>query len=588
VTTAAARLNRARAALERGDLFSAYDIATEQAATEQDAPDDGALAYVEVRALAGMGDWENGLRRYGEAGLDRAGDDVDKLALLGRLLKDAAYAAAPELRAARFAQSCEAYAAIFAQTGEFYVAINAAATAMLSGDQERAARFAEAALAGASAAPHQDYWAAATAAEALLILGRMDEVSAELDRAVTCEGASVSARASTFRQLSALMGKAGIGMDAVSLDPIRPPRTAHICGHMFAADEESEARNAAQIADVLVQERVGAAYGALACGADILFAEQCLALGIEFHAVVPFDEEDFLDLSVRRGEGDWEERYRRCMARATRTYIASAMRYVDDEGQFAFASEVGMGLAKLRATQMGGEAIQIAVWDGKLSTGLAGTGADVRRWLETGGRSIRLDPGPIRRAAGGTARTPAAERPSRAVRVLVFTDFKNFSKLPEPDMPRFWTEVMGRCAAVLQSRLQHVACQNTWGDALYLALDDVRAAAEALVDLRDILGSSDFGSLGLPPGGGMRIAAHFGPVYELVDPVTGRTNYYGTEVSRAARVEPVTPPGQVYVTEPMAAAIELSCADSFACRYVGRMTLPKDFGTERIYRLERR
>lgn len=583
MTTPDARLQRARAALERGDLFSAYDIATEQG-TQTDA----GLAYVEVRALAGMGDWENGLRRYGEAQLDQQGDDVDKLALLGRLLKDAAYAAPPLQREARFARSCEAYAAIYERTGEFYVAINAAATAMLAGDPVRARPFAEAALAGARAAPRQDYWAAATAAEALLILGRWQEVSAELERSVTCEGATVSACSSTFRQLSALMLKAGIGEESVSLGPIRPPRTAHICGHMFAADDESESRIAAQIAEVLTRERVGAAYGALACGGDILFAEQCLALGIEFHAVVPFDEDDFLDLSVRRGGGDWEARYRRCMEQATRIYTASAMRYVDDEGQFAFASEVGMGLAKLRATQMGAEAIQIAVWDGKVSTELAGTGADVRRWLETGARSIRVDPGVIQRAAGGAPREPAAERAARALRVLVFTDFKNFSKLPEPVMPRFWAEVMGRCAAVLESRRQHMLCQNTWGDALYLAIDDVRAAAEVLVELRDALGGADFGDMGLPPGGGMRIAAHFGSVYELVDPVTGRNNYYGTEVSRAARVEPVTPPGQVYVTEPMAAAIELSCGDDFVCRYVGRMTLPKNYGSERIYRLERR
>ena len=86
----------------------------------------------------------------------------------------------------------------------------------------------------------------------------------------------------------------------------------------------------------------------------------------------------------------------------------------------------------------------------------------------------------------------------------------------------------------------------------------------------------------------MRIAAHFGSVYEMVDPVTDRLNFYGTEVSRAARLESVTPPGKVYITEPMAAAIEMSCADMFCSRYVGRLSLPKNFGTERIYSLENR
>jgi class 3 adenylate cyclase len=74
----------------------------------------------------------------------------------------------------------------------------------------------------------------------------------------------------------------------------------------------------------------------------------------------------------------------------------------------------------------------------------------------------------------------------------------------------------------------------------------------------------------------------------MVDPITGRLNFYGTEVSRAARLEPVTPSGKVYITEPTAAAIEMSCAGQFCSRYVGRLSLPKNFGSERIYSLEER
>ena len=50
-------------------------------------------------------------------------------------------------------------------------------------------------------------------------------------------------------------------------------------------------------------------------------------------------------------------------------------------------------------------------------------------------------------------------------------------------------------------------------------------------------------------------------------------------------VEPVTPPGAVYVTEPFAAAIALSARDDFGCDYVGHMPAAKDFGRLRMYRL---
>jgi adenylate cyclase len=583
----AATLLAAREALARGDVFSAYDLATEGA--EQD----GELAYIEVRALAGMGDWQGALRRYEEAGVGARGD-VDSLALRGRILKDAAFAAEAAERTERFSEAAAAYGAVHAAKGDYYSAINAAAMAALAEDVESARAFAQTALAGAQAASQQDYWALATAAEALLLLSRGAEAEAMLLAATARDGATIAARASTFRQFTALLASPACHGTAVSLDPIWPPRSAVLTGHMFREDPAAEARIAGEVRAVLEAERIGAMFGPLACGADIVIAETCLALGIEFHAVVPFDEEDFLALSVRPGGPGWEPRYQRCLAGAATTHRASAMRYVGDDTQIAFGSEVAMGLARLRAAQLGGEAVQIAVWDGAHAGGIAGAGADVARWRSAGGRTVVIDGAGLPRARGSLAPAPAAlAATERALRVIVFTDFKGFSRLPEPVMPQFWGDVMGRCAAVLQAHRAEIRCLNTWGDALYLALEDVRAAAVVLCALQEALAGIDAAALGLPPASGMRIAAHYGSVYAVDDPVTGLPNYYGTEVSRAARVEPITPPGQVYVTEPMAAAIEMTGSDgtggdSFACRYVGRLALAKDFGVERIYRLERR
>lgn len=585
-STLPATLLAAHEALARGDVFSAYDLATETGS------DDAELAYIEVRALAGMGDWQGALRRYEETGVGARGD-VDSLALRGRILKDAAFAAEAALRTARFSEAAAAYGAVHAAKGDYYSAINAAAMAALAQEAPSARAFAEIALAGAQAAPQQDYWALATAAEALLLLGRAAEAEAMLLAATQRDGATVAARASTFRQFTALLASPACAGLPVSLAPIRPPRSAVLTGHMFCEDPAAEARIARDVRAVLEAERIGAMFGPLACGADIVIAEICLELGIEFHAVVPFDEEDFLALSVRPGGPGWELRYHRCLAAAATTHRASAMRYVGDDTQIAFGSEVAMGLARLRAAQLGGEALQIAVWDGVYSSGIAGAGADVARWRSAGGRTVVIDGARLPRARGSLAPAQAAlAETERALRVIVFTDFKGFSRLPEPVMPQFWGDVMGRCAAVLQVHRAQIHCLNTWGDALYLALEDVRAAAEVLCALQEALAGIDTAALGLPPASGMRIAAHYGSVYAVDDPVTGMPNYYGTEVSRAARVEPITPPGQVYVTEPMAAAIEMISGEmtggnAFACRYVGRLALAKDFGVERIYRLER-
>ncbi|MFM9935791.1 MAG: tetratricopeptide repeat-containing protein [Novosphingobium sp.] len=574
------KLTAAREALARGDVFTAYDLATEMA--EQDSE----LAYIEVRALAGMGDWQGALKRYEEAGVGARGD-VDSLALRGRILKDAAFAARPEQQASRFSEAASAYAAVHAAMGDYYSAINSAAMAALAGEAASARFYAEAALAGALSAPVQDYWSGATAAEALLLLGRGAEASAALADAAGRDGATVAARTSTFRQFAALLASPACVDTKVLLEPIRPLRSAVFTGHMFGEDAAAEERVRSAVAAIVASERIGAMFGPLACGADVVIGETCLALGVEFHAVLPFDEEDFLALSVRPGGPGWEPRYRRCLAAAATTHRASAMRYVGDDTQIAFGSEVAMGLARLRAVQLGGEAVQLAVWDGVVSTGIAGTGADVARWRSAGGRTVVIDGGGLPRVRGSLA-APASLGATRALQVIVFTDYKGFSRLPEPVMPQFWSEVMGRCAGVLKASRAQIQSLNTWGDALYLALDDVRTAAGVLCALQETMAAIDAVAIGLPPGSGMRIAAHYGSVYAVDDPITGLPNFYGTEVSRAARVEPITPPGQVYVTEPMAAAVEMTCSNAFVCRYVGRLALAKDFGVERIYRLERK
>lgn len=565
------RLAEARAALARGDVISAYDLAT-----EDEGVNDADLAYVEVRALAAMGDWRNGLARYAASGLEQR-EDTDSRALKGRLLKDAG----------RLAEASAAYAAAWRGPQDFYAAINAAATAFLAGDRDAALPHARAALDGAQAAA-PDYWSLATQAEALIMLGDFPAAQAMLARAAACPGIDVAAHASTYRQLSLLMRMAG---GTIDLEPVRPPRAMHFCGHIFCEDPAAEARIGEAARAVLREERIGWAFGALAAGADIAIAEACLAEGVELHVVLPFDEDDFIAASVERGGPGWRTRYDACMAGAARVHRASHMRFVNDDHQFAFGSAVAMGLARLRARQVGSEALQLAVWDGGAATGAAGTAPDVALWSASGGRCRIVDgtglPRPVAQADVAAAEGEPARADARRLRVLAFTDFKGFSQLPEASIPVFWRSVIGGAARVLDDAGVHLTCRNTWGDALYLAFDDVPAAADALVRLGDAMAGLDLAALGLPESGGMRIAAHYGAVYEMPDPVTGGINYCGSEVSRAARVEPVTPPGQVWVTEPLAAAIEMSAPAAFACRYVGRIALAKGYGTERIYRLER-
>ena len=80
---------------------------------------------------------------------------------------------------------------------------------------------------------------------------------------------------------------------------------------------------------------------------------------------------------------------------------------------------------------------------------------------------------------------------------------------------------------------------------------------------------------------------HAGPVFCGFDPIIGRDNYFGSSVTKAARIEPVTPPGIVYASESFAATLVANGDDGFALEYVGRLPLAKGYGESRIYRLAR-
>lgn len=362
------------------------------------------------------------------------------------------------------------------------------------------------------------------------------------------------------------------------------------CGHMFGAGSAEEPALAARIADVL--DRLGAkiGFGPLACGADLLIAEALLARGGEVHAVLPFAEEDFIAESVLCGGAQWLPRYRAARAAATAVHFATPGAYVGDDHQFVYNTRLAMGLAALRARAIGAEAVQIAVVSDKFrslsKTGLAGTVADVGLWRSLGRETVAIPAGPVPRDLVFPAHPPIEGGTRREIRSILFADYKGFSRLSERELPLFMAEVMGRIGAVLGEFGDHVEFRNSWGDALYAIVDTPRLAARLAMALQSRLAALPAALH--PPGAqaGMRVGVHYGPVWVGTDRITGDRIWYGGEVNRTARIEPVTPVGGVYCTESFAAALLVEGVEECACVPVGRVALPKEAGELDLYRLE--
>jgi Tetratricopeptide Repeats-Sensor/Adenylate and Guanylate cyclase catalytic domain len=570
-----------------GELLSAFDLAQQGLAEH---PDDLWLKHRAVLALARAGATDEAARRFEEYGLMGVGDE-DVAALKARIAKDLALRAEGEERRRLAARAAHLYGDVFTETGGYYPAVNAATLWLVAGESARSRELAATVLELLTGT--ESYYEAATEAEACLLLGEQAEAATALERAGRLQGRDYAAVAGTRRQLRMICDY--LGIDPSPLSALAGPSVVHFCGHRIGEREarfepEAEEYVATRAAELVSADSPGFAYGSLASGADILWAEALLARDCELHVVLPFAREEFVASSVAPSGPRWVERFDRCLAVATTVRFATDDAFLGDDVLFRYASEYAMGLALLRARYLDAEIRQLAIWDGEPAGRAAGTAIDVATWRRTG-REVSVI-SPRREAKVATGSAPPVEShvvsgTGRTVRAIVFGDFQGFSKLTDEQLPVFARRVLGAVAEVVSEHSDQVAQRNTWGDAVYVILNDAAAAAEFALDLQAAIAAIDFEAEGLPEHLALRLGCHLGPVFTTRDPVLNQTVFMGSHVSRTARIEPVTPPGAVYVTEPFAAALVLAGRTGFACDYVGHMDAAKGYGRLRMYRLLR-
>ncbi len=173
----------------------------------------------------------------------------------------------------------------------------------------------------------------------------------------------------------------------------------------------------------------------------------------------------------------------------------------------------------------------------------------------------------------------------RTARALVFGDIHGFSTISEAQHPTFFDTIIGGFADALTPLGDKVEYTETAGDGIYVVLSDVVSAVAACHALQRSVDPERLASAGLSRDLGLRLSAHVGPVFQGLDRVTGREKFFGKEVVRTARIEPVTPMGETYVTEQFAAALAFVAGDRYACEYVGSQAMAKGFGECRMYSL---
>lgn len=578
--------------------------------------------------------------------MKESGGDEETLCLLGRVYKELwRRANTPEEAAKALEQACKCYGDAFNLTGSYYAGINLAFTLAAAGERV----FAED-VAGKVAkscreqikkfGDEADGWLLATMAEALTHQRSTAEAAKYYSRAAKLFQGRWRDLASMRRQAREIVGFGTKGPEMSKtrwsdLASVRRrareffgieeqgqewldrcfefPSVVVFSGHMidapgrtpprFPPEREAEIRE--EIRRELVRVRAGFGYSSAACGGDIIFCECLLEMGAKVHLVLPCPVDAFKRQSVSFAGADWERRFHNVLGNATTVLIANASEYTANAADPAssktlvYANRIITGLAVLQAQALDFELRAIALWNGEPSTMAGGTGSLVSEWEQRQLKPhiIRLHP-PVTAAAVPAAVEPAEKIPAAAetkiptvpqeIKAMAFAEIVNYKKISEGQISAYIHEFKGAVARLIAELPSAPAISESWGGSHYFVYDGLRDAAFFALELRDLVARTPWSEHGLPADFGIRIVLHAGPVFAYVDPVMQRVTCIGAHVARAARINPITPQGQVYVSQEFAALCGAEGVADVSFEFLGRLPTAKLFEDAPLYRLDRK
>jgi hypothetical protein len=191
-----------------------------------------------------------------------------------------------------------------------------------------------------------------------------------------------------------------------------------------AAQQATEAGIRKHADALLAAHNVGFVCGALAAGSDIIVAEAALARGADFHCVLPFPTEPFIETSLRIGDppghaGKWEGRLRAILDGSLGPCSLTVMEPAepperDLDGAFFYAFRYVAGEALQRAATLQTRCRLIVVSDEAEGGTIAGANQALIDW-RAHGRAYDTIPYPHARPP-----RPQRENAQSAFRPVVF------------------------------------------------------------------------------------------------------------------------------------------------------------------------
>ena len=383
----------------------------------------------------------------------------------------------------------------------------------------------------------------------------------------------------------------------------------------FNREKEDAVTQAIRRALDQLDARIG--YCSAACGGDIIFIEELLKRGGEVHVVLPYAEDLFIrdcvevpanapqEEQFQENVGKkWLSRFRKIRKKTTSLITLGDKRAQDNAMASDCCNRVFLGMGLLRAASVSSRLTLVALWDGWSGDAPGGTrnlvkvadALNVRikylsELLPKEAKDVIRSATPPPGISAQLCRPFLSQEPPQQICAVLFADVLRYSELDETKLPAFVSGYLRPLANMIQ-RARHLGYGpldfNTWGDGLFCVFDTMLKAGKFALALQRLTVSGEWRITGSLKNLKLRIALHAGPVYRIPDPVFPKDSFIGTNLNFAARMEPVTPPGEVSCSQAFAALAATEGVRDFSCEYVGEKSLHKNAGTHPFYLLRQR
>ncbi len=508
--------------------------------------------------------------------IDLGVNDAETKGLLGRTYKDMSLQNTGKVRRDKNKAAFAIYHRAFQEAkgnndddASYYNGINAATLAFLGDDRQRAEhiaieveRICQREVKRLSADNCEiPFWLDATLGEVALLAGDFELATDYYTRAAEKTAGDFRSLGSMLKQVKLILRKAG-QVETLLDDCFQLPAVC-IFSSLESEPLADETLLRAFFQEQLETNRGRIAYSSGISHAEIVFLEEVLRQGGEINIVLPVDKKNIIEHCFAAGDSELEERFMELCEQA------ATIRALDQYHEGKFAHSLKFCLLYIQGTAMARvEQMETRLLDLSKHSAL----------------EALVESGEVDRENGTLSHTISLEGVNHSLFLpMLFADVKGYSKLTERELVNFATVFLAKVARITDKYGSNLLSKQTIGDGLFIVFKNLTTAVHFAIDLQVMVAYEKWEEHGLPDDLTIRISLDAGPCYTFSDPVEKQRGFCGNYVIRAARMEPITPPGHIYASDTFVALCRVTNVEGIHFDYAGSVSLPKNYGVIPAY-----